>query len=68
MVLLISSAEIDAKERPHGTQDTSQEQVIEKYSEWLLGQPDLLAAPLELKGKMLACWCTLNACHGDVLA
>ena len=48
--------------------DGEREQVIEKYRQWLLGQPALLAALPELKGKTLACWCAPKACHGDVLA
>ena len=48
--------------------DGTREQVIQKYRQWLLGQPDLLAALPELKGKTLACWCAPCACHADVLA
>ncbi len=48
--------------------DGSREQVVAKYRQWLLGQPQLLAALHELKGKTLGCWCSPEACHGDVLA
>jgi hypothetical protein len=48
--------------------DGSREQVIAKYRKWLLAQPDLIAALPELKGKTLGCWCSPQACHGDVLA
>lgn len=55
-----------------GTQATflvgSREEAIEKYREWILGQPELLAALSELKGKTLGCWCKPQACHGDALA
>jgi hypothetical protein len=47
--------------------DGTRAQVIEKYSAWLLTQPALLAAVPELKGKTLGCWCSPQACHGDVL-
>lgn len=47
--------------------DGTREEVIEKYRAWLLGQPELLAALPELKGKVLGCWCAPQACHGDVL-
>jgi hypothetical protein len=47
---------------------TSAGTVIEKYSEWLPGQPDLLAALPELKGKTVVCWCAPLACHANVLA
>lgn len=48
--------------------DGWRKEVIEKYREYLLGRPDLLAALPELKGKVLGCWCKPLACHGDVLA
>lgn len=48
--------------------DGTREEVIDKYRTWLLGQPELLAALPELKGKVLGCWCAPQACHGDVLA
>jgi Domain of unknown function (DUF4326) len=41
--------------------------VIAMYRRWLLQQPDLLAALPELRGKDLVCWCSPEACHGDVL-
>lgn len=46
----------------------SREAAIAAYREWILGQPDLLAALPELKGKRLGCWCHPLPCHGDVLA
>ena len=50
---------------PHGTRDD----VVRKYEEWIRSQPDLVQqAKNELKGKVLACWCAPEACHGDVLA
>jgi hypothetical protein len=48
--------------------DGTREEVVEKYRAWVLTQPDLLAALHELKGKVLACWCSPQACHGDVLS
>jgi len=47
--------------------DGTREEVVEKYREWILQQPDLLKDLHELKDKVLACWCAPNACHGDVL-
>jgi Domain of unknown function (DUF4326) len=44
------------------------EAVIEKYREWLLQQPNLIAQLAELEGKVLGCWCKPALCHGDVLA
>jgi hypothetical protein len=48
--------------------DETREQVIEKYREYILSRPDLIASLHELKGKRLGCWCKPKACHGDVLA
>ena len=47
----------------HGTR----EEVIQKYREMILGNKKLLAALPELQGKVLGCWCSPLACHGDVL-
>jgi hypothetical protein len=48
--------------------DGTREDVIKKYEEWIMTQPKLLADLPELKGKVLACWCSPAACHGDVLS
>ncbi len=48
-------------------QDGTREQVIQKYEEWLLSQPKLLDELIELKGKVLGCWCKPKICHGDIL-
>ncbi len=45
----------------------TREEAIEKYREWIMRQPILLGQVLELKGKVLGCWCKPKACHGDVL-
>ena len=48
----------------HGSRD----EVIAKYREWIVTQPELVArAKLELKGKDLVCFCAPQPCHGDVL-
>jgi hypothetical protein len=47
--------------------DGTREEVIDKYREYILNKPELLAALPELKGKVLGCWCAPKACHGDVL-
>jgi Domain of unknown function (DUF4326) len=41
---------------------------VEKYEDWILTQPNLLARLPELKDKVLGCWCKPRPCHGDVLA
>lgn len=44
---------------------------IQRYKEWLWGQirsgKITLEDLLELEGKNLVCFCSPNACHGDVL-
>lgn len=46
--------------------DGTREDVVRKYREWIT-QPLLMADLPELKGKILGCWCSPNACHGDIL-
>jgi hypothetical protein len=47
----------------------SREEAIARYEAWLMAQPELVAkARRELRGKVLACWCSPKSCHGDVLA
>ena len=49
--------------------DGNREQVLARYREWLLSQPDLVEqAKTQLKGKVLGCWCDPLACHGHILA
>jgi hypothetical protein len=46
----------------------TREESIASYENWLLQQPNLVdEAKLELKGKVLGCWCAPLSCHGDVL-
>ena len=48
--------------------DGNRDQVIEKYKNWLLSQPDLVEkAKQQLKGHNLVCFCAPAKCHGDVL-
>ncbi len=48
--------------------DGTREEVVEKYAEWVLTQPELLATiKVELKDKVLGCWCAPKLCHGDIL-
>jgi len=49
--------------------DGDRDTVIAKHRAWFLAQPDLVArAQRELRGKVLGCWCSPAACHGDTLA
>ena len=47
--------------------DGNREEVIRKYREWILKNDRLLNCLVELKGKVLGCYCKPLACHGDVL-
>lgn len=47
--------------------DGDRAEVIAKYEDWILTQPNLLDSLHELDGKTLGCWCAPRACHGDVL-
>jgi hypothetical protein len=47
--------------------DGNRDEVIEKFRNWIITQPDLLKDLHEIKGKTLGCWCKPNVCHGDIL-
>lgn len=51
---------------------TTRDQVIERYRQWLRAQIRIGAITLDelagLHGKILGCFCKPAACHGDVLA
>jgi hypothetical protein len=47
--------------------DGSREDVIKKYEQMIRANPMLMEDLHELKGKILGCWCSPAACHGDVL-
>jgi len=47
--------------------DGTRIEVIEKYRDYLLNNPKLLAALPMLRGKVLGCWCAPKSCHGDIL-
>src|SRR3990167_11288578 len=43
--------------------------VIKEYFYYIMAKPDLVeAAKLELKDKVLGCFCFPKRCHGDILA
>ena len=48
--------------------DGTRAEVIRKFEDWFLSQPDLLArVRRDLAGRDLVCWCAPQPCHGDVL-
>lgn len=48
--------------------DAERDRVLGVYREWIVQQPELIAALPELQGQRLGCWCAPKRCHGDVLA
>lgn len=46
---------------------SSRKEAIEKYEKYLLSSPELMGKLVELKFKVLGCWCKPSSCHGDVL-
>jgi len=48
--------------------DGTREEVVKQYNDWIMTQYELVKdAKVELKGKILGCWCSPLACHGDIL-
>ena len=47
--------------------DGTREDVIKQYEDWIQTQPQLLNSLEELRGKTLGCFCSPQACHGDIL-
>jgi hypothetical protein len=45
----------------------SRSEVIQKYRAWIVNQPHLMRSLPELKDKILGCYCSPLACHGNVL-
>jgi len=46
----------------------TREEAVTEYEKWIKTQTHLMDSLPELNGKILACWCSPKACHGDVLA
>lgn len=45
----------------------SKSEAIHNYKEYLESSAELMNALVELKGKILGCWCKPKPCHGDVI-
>jgi Domain of unknown function (DUF4326) len=53
---------------PFPAKKYGREKCIEMYREYIMNRPELLSLiPIELKGKVLGCWCKPEKCHGDIL-
>jgi hypothetical protein len=48
--------------------DGTRAEIRDKYREYLLQRPDLLALLPELRGRRLGCWCVPLPCHAEVIA
>ncbi len=49
-------------------EDGDREMVILEYERWIHERPHMIElAKQQLRGKVLGCWCSPRACHGDVL-
>ena len=48
--------------------DGNRKEVLSKYREWVVNQPEIMSRLSELRGKTLGCFCKPQLCHGDVLA
>jgi hypothetical protein len=55
-------------DKPGKPADGDRAEVVAKHRQWIVQQPELMAALGELKGQRLGCWCSPAPCHGDVLA
>ena len=66
----LQSGEIPTKlARWRQTKNRKDKRVISKYKEHILNKPELLKLiPIEIKDKVLGCWCAPKPCHADVLA
>lgn len=47
--------------------DGDREDVVSKYEAYIMSDHKLLESLHELEGKILGCWCSPKACHGDIL-
>ena len=47
--------------------DGNRPEVIRKYHDWIIHQPQLINDLHELDNKILGCWCKPLKCHGDIL-
>ena len=47
---------------------TSRSEAVRRYEDYLLANRELIAALVELKGKVLGCWCSPKLCHAQILA
>lgn len=46
----------------------TREEAVRRYEDYLIANRELIAALVELKGKVLGCWCSPKLCHAQILA
>jgi len=53
---------------PFSVKQYGRDQALDKYRTYILETPTLMESLYELNGKVLACWCHPDPCHGHILA
>ena len=52
---------------PYSAKKYGRDKCIQMYEKYIRASDELMNSIEELRGKTLGCWCTPNACHGDIL-
>lgn len=47
--------------------DGNRQNVLDKYTLHLINNPQLQKNLIQLRGKILGCWCKPKICHGDII-
>ena len=66
MVFYVSGAVKSKWSNPFSVKKYGRDECLKLYKEYILDS-DLKNDLLELKGKILGCWCSPEPCHGDIL-
>lgn len=53
---------------PFNVKQNGRDEALRKYREHIINTPQLYNSLSELNGKVLACWCHPEPCHGDILS
>ncbi len=49
--------------------DGTRSEVLEKYTKWILQNPDLIQqAKVEIGNRPMVCWCSPAKCHAEILS
>ena len=53
---------------PFTVKKCGRDKALQEYRKWITNKPELMKVLVkELDGKILACWCASDKCHGDIL-